>query len=295
MATAKHQLNSDGEIDLGEDRDLGPMKVWLSDPDYRQSKFFAELLNRLVTGRDMNIIITAASETGVGKTTLAVALALMIDQHGWTADNAAIADPVQYDRKYDAAPPGTCLILDEAEKAMDSRRGMTNESVELTQSFATKRYKQVFSILTAPSKSWVDKRLGGDAADYWIQALQTDLGRIKGEAKVYRLKENEHYEQDYTEKTEYIHWPNFDGHPEFERLDARKVDLLETDHDSKTWYHKDEMSEMLEKKDKEVRKEQRREIISRFSDLPDLTQSDIAHGVKISQSRVSQILSESDA
>jgi hypothetical protein len=286
MATKQH---SDGEVELPDDLDLGPMRPWLELPQFRESKFFAELLNRLVTGRDMNIIVTAASETGVGKTTLAVALALLTDQYGWTHDKAAVADPVQYDRKYDEAPPGTCLILDEAEKAMDARRGMTKESVELTQSFATKRYKQVFSILTAPSKGWVDKRLGDDAADYWIQAHQTDLGRIKGQATVYRLKENEHYESEYTERTELIEWPNLDGNKEFEKLDERKVDLLETDSDDKTYYHQDEVNDLLDKREKQMRNKVRAEIISKLNASPDIKQSVIADALDYSQAHISRI------
>ena len=162
MAQSERPVGSQTTPDDIDELDLGPIGPWVRVPSFRESKFFAELLNRLVTGRDMNIIVTASSETGVGKTTLAVALAMMIDQHGWTAEKAAVANPVEYDRLYDTSPPGTALILDEAEKAVDARRGMTNESVSLTQSFATKRYKQVFSILTAPSKSWVDNRLGSD-------------------------------------------------------------------------------------------------------------------------------------
>jgi len=287
MATQQHSGLS---TDLPGDLDLGPMAPWIRLPMFRRSKFFAELVNRLVTGRDMNIIVTAASETGVGKTTLAVALAVMIDQHGWTHDKASVANPVEYDRLYDQSPPGTCLILDEAEKAMDARRGMTKESVELTQSFATKRYKQVFSILTAPSKGWVDKRLGDDAADYWVQALQTDLGRIKGQAKVYRLKENEHYEREYTERTEMISWPNFDGHDEFEKLDDRKVALLENDGDEQQWYSQDEVNELLDKREEQVRKQQRRGAIVDLNDINSITQSDIASVFGISRSRVSQII-----
>jgi len=290
MATAE----SRSITELASDLDLGHMEPWITLPMFRKSKFFAEFLNRLVTGRDMNIIVTASSETGVGKTTLAAALSIMMDQRGWTHDKAAVADPVAYDRKYDNSPPGVCLILDEAEKAMDSRRGQTTEAVELTQSFATKRYKQVFSILTAPSKSWVDKRLGADAADYWIQALQTDLGRIKGEAKVYRLKENEHYEQAYTDRTEYIHWPHLDDHPEFRKLDQRKVDLLETDRESRTWYHKDELDDLLEDARETAATQQRNKIMRRLDRNPELTQSDIGDAVGMSQSRVSQLLKELD-
>ena len=286
MATQERRVNFD---ELREQLDLGPVGRWARVPEFRESKFFGELLHRLVSGRDMNIIVTASSETGVGKTTLAVALAMMIDQHGWTADKAAVANPVEYDRLYDRADPGECLILDEAEKAMDARRGMTKESVNLTQSFATKRYKQVFSILTAPSKGWVDNRLGSDASDYWIQAQETDMGRIKGEAKVYRLKSNEHYEQDYTQRTEYLHWPNMDGNPEFERLDERKRNLLESDNET-AYYDEEDVEDLKAEVSRTAREEQRREIIRRLNDVETLTQADIGEVFDVSSSRVSQIV-----
>jgi len=275
-----------------DELDLGPIGPWKELPGFWDSKFVAELLNRLVTGRDMNIIVTAASETGVGKTTLAAAIAMMIDQHGWTADKAAVADAAEYDHLYDSVPPGSCLILDEAEKAADARRGMTKESVSLTQSFATKRYRQIFSILTAPSKSWIDSRLGSDAADYWVQCLQTDLGRIKGEAKVYRLKTNEHYEVDYSKRTEYLHWPSLDGNEEFERLDERKRELLESDTEQ-SYVDADDVDELKQQAVESATERQRREVVERLDELEHVTQDDIAHGFDVSQSRISQILRDS--
>lgn len=291
MATDERQLDQLKDSDDSE-LDLGPVGPWAELPEFRQSKFFAELLNRLVTGRDMNIIVTAASETGVGKTTLAVALAMMIDQHGWTADKASVADPADYDRRYDQVPPGSCLILDEAEKAMDARRGMSKESVNLSQTFATKRYRQVFSILTAPSKSWIDNRLGSDAADYWVQCLQTDLGRIKGEAKVYRLKTNEHYEVDYAKRTEYLHWPNLDGNEEFEKLDKRKRELLESDSEQ-SYVDADNVDELKEQAVESATERQRRRVVKRLNGLDGVTQEDIAEVWDVSQSRVSQIVTDS--
>jgi Mg-chelatase subunit ChlI len=288
MASTERQLD---QLDDDRELDLGPIGPWADQEQFRNSKFFAELLNRLVTGRDMNIIVTAASETGVGKTTLAVALALMIDQHGWTADKASVADPADYDRRYDQCPPGSCLILDEAEKAMDARRGMSKESVSLSQTFATKRYRQVFSILTAPSKSWIDQRLGSDAADYWIQALQTDLGRIKGEAKVYRLHTNEHYEVDYSKRTEYLHWPNLDGNEEFERLDERKRELLESDAED-SYIDADNVEEMKEQAAETAVQQYRRKIMKRLDAREELTQKAISEVFDLSKGRTNQIINE---
>jgi hypothetical protein len=214
---------------------------------------------------------------------------MMMDQHGWTHEKASVANPVRYDRMYDETPPGAVLILDEAEKAMDARRGMTKEAVELTQSFATKRYKQVFSILTAPSKSWVDNRLGSDAADYWIQCEQTDLGRIKGSAEIYRLKENEHEQRDYTPHTDTIRWPPMDRNAEFQALDARKVEVLETDDTDKTYYHRDEVEELIEKRVSDAETEKRNEIITRLNDADEFTQADIAGAMGLTQSHISRI------
>lgn len=269
--------------------DLGPVAFWAYS-FFLQSKFFAEFLNRLVTGRDMNIVITAAGETGVGKTTLAAALAMMMDQHGWSHEKAAVADPIKYDRQYDKVPPGSVLILDEAEKAVDARQGQRKEVIELTQSFATKRYKQVFSILTAPSKSWIDKRLGGDSADYWIQCQQTNLGRIKGKAAVYRLKENEHGNDNYSKFVEFIEWPGLDWNEEFQKLDSRKVELLESDEGGHSYVHRDEMQDKIEQCRRKARREKRNEIVAALAKSPQFSQSDIAEPLDISQSTVSNIV-----
>jgi hypothetical protein len=205
-----------------------PIEIWSRYPGLTDSKLFHEYATRLTAGRDINVFITAASETGVGKTTLAIVLALLWDMHGWTADKATLS-PREYDVLYDEVPEGSVLLLDEAEKAVDTRRATSKENVTLSQSFAGKRYLQVAGIMTAPSKSWVDDRLGSDACDYWIQCLETPEGRAKGEAKVYRLRENEHYESEYTKRTETISWPILDGHPAKQSLDYKKEHRFSTD------------------------------------------------------------------
>lgn len=274
--------------------DAGPVELLTRSESLQNSRFFTEIYTRLVTGRDANIVITASSETGVGKSTLAVTLALLLDQHGWTADKAAIGSAREYDRLYDAVKPGSVVILDEAEEAADSRRGMTSESVSLAQSFAAKRYKQVFSILTAPTKSWIDKRLGSDSADFWIQAQETDLGRIKGEARVYRLKTNEHYERDFTKKTETLSWPDISDHKEFARMDERKRERYDNGGESTEYYDEEDVSRVRRKTREEVKKDVRRDIIGKLDDIDDLTQSQIADVFDLSRSRVSQIVNSGD-
>lgn len=203
-----------------------PVDIWSKYPGMSESKLFHEFLARLTSNRDMHVIITASAETGVGKTTLAFALALLWDMTGWTADKATLS-PREYELKYDQVQPGSVLMLDEVQQAVDSRRASATANVELSQAFATKRYRQVFGMLTAPSKGWVDGRIGGDSVDYWIQAQETPEGRPKGEAKVYRLRNNEHYESNYKERIETISWPILDWHPEFQALEDMKAERME--------------------------------------------------------------------
>lgn len=285
MARAEHR-----ELDT-----RGPHHLWAKHGYITDSQLFREYLKRLSLGRDMHVIVTASSETGVGKTTLAVSLALLWDQHGWTADKAAVADAAEYSYKYDQMPPGSVLILDEAEKAADARRGQTHGNVDVSQAFAAKRFRQVFGILTAPSKGWVDQRLGASAADYWIQALEADGGGIKGEARVYRLKEQEHYETYYSERTELIQWPILDTNRAYKNLDEIKRERLSGDIES-NYVHRNEVNELRENYWNKATKKARFHLIQSMSDhgLSDKEISEVIRGAKeiesIGRRRVNDIV-----
>lgn len=288
MARAEHRVTP-----------ASPTHVWGAAPELTESKMFSEYVYRLTSGRDMHVIITAASETGVGKTTLAVVLAHLWDQHGWTADKAAVADAREYDNLYDQVPPGSVLILDEAEKAVDSRRGTSKENVDLSQSFAAKRFKQVFGIMTAPSKSWVDKRMGADAADYWVQCHETDKGEPKGEATVYRLRESEHYGSSYTPKTETIAWPKLETDAEFLELDRRKREKL-TGTTQSNYVHRDEVEELKKNYWNKATKMARYHIVKAMAEHG-ITQTKISeiltaaeHVEGLSQQRVSQFVNSKE-
>lgn len=269
-----------------------PTKVWAGENGIADSKLHSEYIHRLTAGRDMHVIVTAASETGVGKTTLAFALALMWDQAGWHVGKASVADPSKYSQLYDdheRVPPGSVLLLDEAEKAVDARRGMSQESVELSQDFASKRYRQVFGLLTAPSKNWVDKRLGSDSADYWIQAQETDQGEPKGEAVVYRLKTNEHYEREYTTREEIISWPVLDNHSEFQRLNRIKESELEGGSDSR-WIRREKVEGIREDAYSNGKRAGEREVLQSVYENTELAYSDLSEALGVSKSTISQRL-----
>lgn len=268
-----------------------PAEVWNEYPEIAGSKLFHEYLTRLTSGRDMHVIVTAAAETGVGKTTLAFTLAMLWDQNGWTHEKATL-DPREYAALYDDVEPGSVLLLDEVEQAADARRGGSRDNVNLSQNFATKRYRQVFGLMTAPSKGWVDGRIGNDSADYWIQALETDQGRPKGEAKVYRLRENEHYEQSYSKRVETISWPILDWHEEFRKLEQLKIDRMEGQVES-DYVHREDHKDAVEAARNEGEKEAYRKVVRECRQWG-MNQTEIADIVGVSQGTVSNWLGEMD-
>lgn len=250
-----------------------PATIWSLIEGFRDSPLFTEYLTRLTNNRDMHVIVTAAAETGVGKTTLAYALAILWDMWGWTADKATLS-PTEYEVKYDSVRPGSVLLLDEVEQAADKRRATSSANVDLSQAFATKRYRQVFGVMTAPSKNWVDDRIGADSADYWIQAQETHDGRPKGEANVYRILENEHAGQTYTKLVEVISWPNLDWNANFRHLEALKSERMEGKTEKK-YVHRDEVEELKANYWNKCSKKARFHLVRAMSDRG-LSQKEIA-------------------
>jgi len=298
-----------------------PVEIWAQFDGLTRSKYWQEYISRLTAGRDMHTYVTAASETGVGKTTLAFAICLLGDMSGWTAQQATL-DPAEFAHLYDkqnrcddhedeedidldvfhACPdceydldPGSWLLGDEWEQAVDARRSASKENLEASHQVATKRYRQIFAVYTLPSRSWMDNRFSDDAADFWIQAQQTDKGKPKGEAHVYRLKSNEHYETSYTKRVETISWPVLDDHAEFQKLQQKKRDRMEG-RIEQTYIHRDEFEEAKKNFWNKASKKSRYHIVKAMAEYG-LSQTDIAEILTIaenveglSQPRVSQLV-----
>lgn len=298
-----------------------PVEIWSRFSGLTDSTYWHEYMNRLVTGRDMHTIFTAAGETGVGKTTLAFACCLLGDMNGWTAEKATL-DPAEYAHYYDKQvlcsehnqhnhlpleefdncddcdyylKPGSWLLGDEWEQAVDARRASSKSNLEASHSVAAKRYRQIFGAYTLPNKNWMDGRFANDAADFWMQVQQDDRGRPKGEAKVYRLRSNEHYETNTTPKVETISWPILDWHPEFKKLQYKKRQRMEGDI-RRTYIHRDEFEEAKSNFWNKATKKTRYHLVKAMVEYG-LTQKEVSevltmaeHVEGLSQQRVSQLV-----
>lgn len=181
-------------------------------------------LKRMENDRDLKIIITAKdAQTGVGKSTLAFALAAswhpMYTGEEWSADNYATYDVGDYLKRYREVDSGTVLLMEEAEQ-LDSRRAMASENVDFSHYWMAMRVRQVVSILTLPSTSALDKRLW-ELADVWINV------ECRGRASVYRIGINSFNGEMFTEYKHSLEWPDVSSHPEMKKLDTQKEEKIE--------------------------------------------------------------------
>jgi len=228
-------------------------------------------------GRMMNVIVTARdSQTGTGKTTLAVALAHDWDEHGWTAEKATL-DPGEYQDMYGEVNQGAVLILDEAEQAADNRRSMSDQNLALSHLWATMRFKQVSSIITLPTVTMLDKRLK-ELADRRIHVVK------RGIAKVYKIKvEDTGQHGIFEENTGWVRWGARDDDEEYQRLSEKKAERMKD-------YSVSDDEEADAPSPKEVRLETRNDLIEKMNDH--LTHEEIAEIVELSRPAITQIVND---
>lgn len=181
-------------------------------------------LKRMERDRDLKIIITAKdAETGVGKSTLAFALAAswhpMYTDESWSADDYATYDVGEYLNRYREVKPGSVLLMEEAEQ-LDARRSMASENVDFSHYWMAMRVRQVVSILTLPSTSALDTRLW-ELADVWINV------ECRGRATLYDIGVNSFNGEMITKEMCGLEWPDLSSHPEMQKLDRQKAAKIE--------------------------------------------------------------------
>lgn len=243
---------------------------------------------KLQNDNDIKIIIVGAnSQTGIGKTTLAVQLCRFIDQHGWSADDKAFVNTQKYINAHMDKPAGSALLMDEIEKAADSRRAMSNENVELSQAWATMRARNIATVTTSPSVNLVDNRMM-ELADYWI------LVKRRGVAQPYKIEVN-----DFNGKIrrkplpgeEHIRFKDLpDDDRDKEYLDEVKDQMLRGE--GMEHIPKSEHKRKVEKAKEEASRETRNAIVAEVYEASDLSTTDLSNleSVGLSQSQVSNIV-----
>lgn len=202
-------------------RKTDPRPIYVEAPSGHDWNWLDGMIKgRRADSRDVKGLVTARdSETGTGKTTLAEHLCLDYDD-GWNAEDRATLEGSAYTDAYLELPKGAFLLGDEMEGMADNRRSMSGNNVTLTQFWSTMRAWEVSTICTLPSTSMLDIRLK-ELCDWRINVLE------RGLAVVYKTKVDDHSGEVTEKRMHRVRWGALDGHPEHEKLEAKKTEHME--------------------------------------------------------------------
>lgn len=240
---------------------------------------------KLRSDNDIKIIIVGEnSQTGIGKTTLAIQLCRFIDD-GWDAEEKAFIDVHEYIDAHLNMPSGSALLLDEIEHGADRRRATSAENVELSQAWAKLRNRNIATVATLPSISMLDSRML-ELADYWV------LVKRRGFAQPYKIRVN-----DFTgriqrkplpgeEHIQFVDLPT--GDQDKEHLDQIKDEAIRSEGPSRIT--KNEHEKKIKQARKEAKMECRNKWFSVLNEDFGLTHGEIAGYAEVGRPRVSQVL-----
>lgn len=238
------------------------------------------------------IIVDAEdAATGVGKTGLAVSLAMLLSRvfgYALQKEDMTLSGSEYLDRwrEHPDKEQPSVIILDELSGAGagDARRSMSNQNVNLGRSWQLMRKKRVVTITTLPHWSDADKKMRR-FADFRLWCRSKPIGyfvpyRV---GATFDTGEVNTYGYDVTR----IRFPNLDAEGEsmFRYLSSLKDDLLESE-----YFDADELAEGGEAEKQEpdeARREQKIKDAQRMRDRG-LSTTQVAEYIDMSQSWVSQ-------
>lgn len=216
---------------------------------------------------DVKVVITQRdSDTGGGKSTLAVWLAMCWDQHGWDGSEKGTTDPERLIELFGELPPHSVAILDEAEE-LDSRRAMKEQNIEFSKKWMKARTRQVDSILTLPTTSALDVRMKE------LAHIRLHVTR-KGRAKVYDVTVDDRSGEVDERFIEFYHWPDVSESTQFKQLDQHKQDDLDQNAEENSQTEEPDQAALKkairqEAKQRRYNGESIREIASNIPNNPD--------------------------
>lgn len=241
---------------------------------------------------DLKITVAANAQTGVGKTSLAVFLAYLLDTSptGFDVEKQATLSLDEYRDAYDdsAVGKGSALIMDEAEQ-LDARRAMSDENVDASFTWQTRRIRQITTILTLPTWGDLDKRMR-EMTDIRIEILRRGLALV-------HERDRDRYEQAgiFWKPRHVIEWPDMSGTPAYDELARMKEEFL-GDEDGRKLVDEEEVQKRINEATEDIREDQKalRAKALYFDDQNDLdTQADVADEMGVTQQRVQQLVSQS--
>jgi len=260
-----------------------------------ETRWWHDLMHGIVGPRSGGARIIIDSEdasTGVGKTGLAVYLALMLcrafdyelQQEDMTLSGA---EYLERWRDHPGAEQPSVLILDElgGAGAGQARRAMSNQNVDLSNAWQLMRKKRIVSIVTLPHWSKADKSLRKQA-DYRLWCLREPIGYFRP-YKVGATFSKGNVQTTGYDDVDRIRFPDLDSNdsPAYAYLSSLKDDLLQSG-----YFDADKLQEDGEEEDDDgTLTEHDKQRIKTMASESNATQEQIAAAFDVDRSTVSKI------
>jgi len=258
--------------------------------------FWHDLMHGILGPRSGGARIIIDSEdasTGVGKTGLAVYLALLLSKafnYQIEEDDLTLsgAQYLQRWREHPDAEQPSVLILDElgGAGAGQARRAMAQQNVDLSNAWQLMRKKRIVSIVTLPHWSKADKSLRKQA-DYRLWCLREPIGYFRPYKVGASFNKGNVKTKGYDD-VDRIHFPDMDSaeSPVYEYLSERKDELLQSGYFDADKLHEDGEEEEA---DSNTLTDDDKTKIKTMAENSSATQQEIAAAFDIDRSTVSKI------
>lgn len=280
-------------MSMSETPDI-PEKNWTN--PFAPDTFLNQLYGKVVKeNRDVVIIVSdKRGRRGTSKTTTSLQLASMMDrtEEGLTWDKCTLSAQ-QLRNAYASQPPGSGLVLDEAEVSAGNRDAMTITNKALREVMSMARVEQKYLVVNAPLKGFIDKDIL-KLADVWI-AMER-----RGRGLVHHLKWEPYREQLYTEKKQRIELKDIPKGTQlrdiYNKLTREKRKRIGGDEGQK-FVPLEEHKKKLQKAREAARKEMRDECVTSFLQHPEIAETNVSQrmvgeAIGVSQSTIHNILNE---
>lgn len=242
------------------------------------------------------IIDSEDASTGVGKTGLAVYIALLLSrafEYDLREEDLTLSGAAYLERWRDhpGAEQPSVIILDElgGAGAGQARRAMAQQNVDLSNAWQLMRKKRIITIVTLPHWSKADKSLRKQA-DYRLWCLREPIGYFRPYQVGASFNKGNVKTKGYDD-VERIQFPNLAKHssPVYQCLAEQKDDLLQSG-----YFDADKLQEDPEDDDQDdTLTEDDKAKIKTMAEESSATQAEIATAFGIGRSTVSKIKTDS--
>jgi len=249
--------------------------------------------------RDWDIVIAIDGEEGVGKSTLAMIMGILLDKKFNLHNNIAYLPTHQeIEQKFTDLGSKQTFVVDEAIKAMYKMRFMDKLQTRINEMYATERWQNKVTILCIPRFTDLNEYFRNHRVKFWVHIIDRGLAIVfhKDDVNIFgrdpwHLKENEKYVMSKIKRKRFVEIEN-----------KEKINIYSNSQNFFFGFEYPDLPEKISQEYKTLKadyrnvkvKREEREVVKIIKKLKEenMTQRKIASIIGISEQRVGQLLNK---